>query len=94
MSKVQPEKQKIIEEEKQIALKQKAEEEERIRVENQRIREWEEKFDIEQKKKEEELIKKFYSDGLPNQTKEDENTEDQKQYDTTEAKKEEDNRDI
>ena len=43
-------------------LKQKAEEEERIREENRRIKEWEDKFDQEQKKKEDELIKKFYSD--------------------------------
>ena len=51
-----------IQEEKEIALKQRSEEEERIREENRRIKEWEDKFDIDQKKKEEELIKKFYSD--------------------------------
>ena len=58
--------------EKQLALKQKAEEEERIKVENQRIKEWEEKFDLEQKKKEEELIKKFYSDDYSSQNKQEE----------------------
>ena len=35
-----------------IALKQKSDEEERIREENRRIKEWEDKFDQEQKKKE------------------------------------------
>ena len=45
-----------------LALKHKAEEEDRIREENRRIKEWEDKFDQEQKIKEEELIKKFYSD--------------------------------
>ena len=58
-----------------MALKQKAEEEERIRQENQRIKEWEEKFDLEQKKKEEELIKKFYSDEYSNQIKDEQNLE-------------------
>ena len=58
-----------------MALKQKADEEERIRQENQRIKEWEEKFDIEQKKKEEELIKKFYSDEYTNQIKDEQNSE-------------------
>ena len=77
-----------------MALKQKAEEEERIRVENQRIKEWEEKFDIDQKKKEEELIKKFYSDGIPNPVKDNENNEDQNLDNSSEVKKEEDNRDL
>ena len=58
-----------------MALKQKAEEEERIRQENQRIKEWEEKFDLEQKKKEEELIKKFYSDEYSKQIKDEQNLE-------------------
>ena len=48
--------------EKEIALKQKIEEEERIKNENYRIREWEEKFDQDQKMKEEALIQKFYKD--------------------------------
>ena len=59
------------EQEKEIALKQKAEEEERIKLENQRIKEWEQKFDLDQKKKEEELIKKFYSDQSTNQSQDD-----------------------
>ncbi len=45
-----------------MALKAKADEEDRIREENKRIKEWEDKFDQEQKVREEELIKKFYSD--------------------------------
>ena len=68
--------QKKIEEEKQIALNQKAEEEERIREENRRIKAWEDKFDLEQKKKEEELINKFYNEELanPNELKNSENS--------------------
>ena len=69
------EKQKKIEEEKQLALKQKAEEEERIREENKRIREWEDKFDQEQKMKEEELIKKFYNDNPADQNNDVDNNE-------------------
>ena len=61
------EKQKRIEEESQIALKQKAEEEERIREENRRIKEWEDKFDLEQKAKEEALIQKFYNNSSTEQ---------------------------
>ena len=49
-------------EEKETALKQKEEEEQRIKEENRRIKEWEDKFDQEQKKREDELIRKFYSD--------------------------------
>ena len=49
-------------EEKEIALKQKEDEEQRINEENRRIKEWEDKFDQEQKKREDELIRKFYSD--------------------------------
>ena len=56
------EQQKKIEEEKEIILKHKTEEENRIRDENRRIKDWEDKFDQEQKKKEEDLVKKFYSD--------------------------------
>ena len=52
----------LIAAEKQLELKAKMEEEDRIREENRRIKEWEDKFDLEQKKKEEELIKKFYND--------------------------------
>ena len=55
-----------------MALKQKAEEEERIKEENRRIKEWETKFDEEQKIKEEALIKKFYSDHQPSSVNDDE----------------------
>ena len=51
-------------------MKQKAEEEDRIREENRRIKEWEEKFDQDQKVKEDALIKKFYSDQSTTQTTE------------------------
>ena len=64
-------------------LKQKAEEEERIREENRRIKEWEDKFDQEQKKKEDELIKKFYSD---NSILDNVDNEDQKESTTDEDK--------
>ena len=57
-------------EEKEIALKQKEEEEFRIKEENRRIKEWEEKFDKEQKIKEEELLKKFYTDNSGDKEKE------------------------
>ena len=43
-------------------MREKDEEEERIKEENRRIKEWEDKFDQEQRAREEELIKKFYSD--------------------------------
>ena len=43
-------------------MREKDEEEERIKEENHRIKEWEDKFDQEQRIREEELIKKFYSD--------------------------------
>ena len=71
--KSEPHKTAWMEEEKEIALKQKAEEEQRIRDENKRIKEWEDKFDQEQKKKEEELIKKFYSNEDDNKFKVNEN---------------------
>ena len=66
---------RTLREEKEIALKQKEEEEIRIREENRRIKEWEQKFDHEQKVKEEELIKKFYTDNPKNlNKKEDDNS--------------------
>ena len=43
-------------------MREKDEEEDRIKEENRRIKEWEDKFDQEQRAREEELIKKFYSD--------------------------------
>ena len=43
-------------------MREKDEEEERIKEENNRIKEWEDKFDQEQRTREEELIKKFYND--------------------------------
>ena len=66
-----------MEEEKEIALKLKTEEEERIRQENKRIKEWEDKFDQDQKVKEEELIKKFYSDKSAETTNNDDQPENQ-----------------
>ena len=59
-------------------MKQRAEEEDRIKEENRRLKEWEDKFDQEQKKREEELIRKFYSDhpGNINQEKKIDNEED------------------
>ena len=82
---------KKIDEANEIALRQKREEEERIKEENRRIKEWEEKFDLEQKKREEALIEKFYSDtsGSSNQNKEE---FDQKtKLETTEKEKDENN---
>ena len=59
---IDEEKQKRLQEAKEIALKQQEEETLRIKEENRRMKEWEEKFDREQKIKEEKLIQKFYTD--------------------------------
>ena len=57
---------------------------ERIEEENRRMKEWEKKFDEEQRLKEEELVRKFYSDEIPEQ----ENNQD---ADNLENKTDEDN---
>ena len=54
------------------------EEEDRIREENRRIKEWEDKFDQDQKKKEEELIKKFYNDQSMSESKDTEESSENK----------------
>ena len=55
-------------------MREKEEEEERIKEENRRLKEWEDKFDQEQRIREEELIKKFYSDhSKPSETENDSN---------------------
>jgi len=56
-------------------LRQKTEEEERIKQENQRIKEWEDKFDQDQKQKEDDLIKKFYSNKGNEKNKDNEDQE-------------------
>ena len=67
------ENQKKIQEEKDLALKHKEEEELRIIEENRRLKAWEEEFDKEQKAKEEKLIQKFYSTESNDPSKEDNN---------------------
>ena len=66
---------KKLDEKNAIELKQKLEEEERIKEENRRIKEWEEKFDEEQKMKEDALIEKFYTDKSSDQNAEAETIE-------------------
>ena len=56
------EEQRLLDEKRAKLLREKDEEEARIKEENRRIKEWEDKFDQEQRVREEELIKKFYSD--------------------------------
>ena len=61
-------------------MREKDEEEERIKEENRRIKEWEDKFDQEQRLREEELIKKFYSDhSQPSKTENDINESEDKE---------------
>ena len=63
--KIEEERQKRIEDENErIRLAQEAQKE-RIEEENRRMKEWEKKFDEEQRIKEEEIVKKFYTDEIP-----------------------------
>ena len=65
--KIEEERQKRIEEENERIRLAEIAEKNRIEDENSRMKEWEKNFDEEQRLKEEELVRKFYSDEIPEQ---------------------------